>query len=79
MEVAMTQDSIPQIRHTPLAPALHKRYWLFVWDEYEPRGAMHDFDSAFDTIEEAEGSFQARTDRYRLGYDIYDSQTGEML
>ena len=31
-----------------------KRYAVFVWNTYYPRGGLHDFDSTFDSVEEAE-------------------------
>ena len=36
---------------------LTKRYWLFLWDEYYPRGGLFDLHSTYDDIGEVEAMF----------------------
>ena len=65
------------IRAIPLHTDYHKRYWLFVWPDYEPRGGMEDFHSAHDTEQGAVHAYEASEQSYNLGASIFDSETGE--
>lgn len=59
----MTQSSIPQN-----APDFSKRYWLFLWPEYEASGGLGDFQGSFDTLE---GAITTYTFSYDHG-EIFD-------
>lgn len=47
-----------------------KRYWLFQYDNYYPRGGMNDFINSFDSIKDCEDAIE--DNRHILGH-IYDS------
>lgn len=54
-----------------------KRYWLFVYPQYDPQGGMHDFIESFSTIEAARGRAieVLKLHYYMQGYywHVYDS------
>lgn len=69
------QNSIPQN-----TPDFSKRYWLFLWHDYEPRGGLNDFQKSFEWLEEAE-SF-AGVIRDFEGHDqgeIFDIETHKIV
>jgi hypothetical protein len=68
-------DSIPQVN-----PDFSKRYWLFLWHNYEPRGGLNDFQDSFEWLETAES--YADVVRGFDGYDegeIFDSETRKVV
>lgn len=67
------------IRSTPLDPDLHKRYWLFTWQEDEASGGLSDFDGAYDTIDDATKSMLDRNDLSHTEGEIFDSQIGKVV
>lgn len=50
-----------------------KRFLLFIFDEFYPRGGWNDFVDSFDTLEEAQTRAKARRGDW---YHIIDTQTG---
>lgn len=61
-----------------------KRYWLFVYDTYYPRGGMIDFAGSYDTIEEPIKLYNSIDDRVSFGKDldkfhIFDSKENTIV
>lgn len=58
----------------------HKRYLLFAWDCYYPRGGLDDVKATFDTLQEALDF--AMHDRYCLtcyALELYDREAGDVI
>lgn len=53
-----------------------KRFVLFAGEQYYPSGGWEDYDSSFDTLEEAKTRAQEVTSDWR---DIVDLETGEVV
>lgn len=67
----MTNDnSIPQ--DTPSQDDYSKRFWVFLWNDYEPRGGLFDFQNSLEWLEEAE----SYADVIR---DFHDYDRGEIF
>jgi len=59
-----------------------KRYWLFIWEDYEAKGGMQDFVMDFDTHKEAEAYYDSIPDHIRKNWEncqILDSETKEVI
>ena len=54
-----------------------KRFWLFMYEMYYPRGGMSDCVGSYDTIEEAIKGAEERG--YNDYMEILDSETGLMV
>ena len=50
-----------------------KRYWLFVYSQYYPRGGMEDFVDSFDSVEECKALALKNLDNGGWYYHVYDS------
>jgi hypothetical protein len=57
-----------------------KRYWLFIYSTYYPRGGMHDFKDSFNSIEEIEEYLKDEdfTPEYQK-YHIFDTEVAITL
>ena len=57
-----------------------KRYWLFQFDEYYPRGGINDFVESFDSIQDAlECSKKVKNEFGGESYHIFDSEKNEII
>jgi hypothetical protein len=62
------------------SPDFSKRYWVFLWWEYEPRGGLYDFHDSFGSIEESEayGNVLIDFEKYDRG-EIFDVESREIV
>ena len=58
----------------------HKRYLVFEYDKYYPRGGFGDLFGSYETIEEAEKAIEDHKEKGGSDfYEIYDRLTGTIV